>query len=69
MHALDARVEPRIPDAGRRREALDVLHDHEDLFRAPARPTLTHDDLHHANLLLRRGTSGWTLAGPAARLT
>jgi len=63
LDALYARVELRIPDAGRRRRAHDVLHDHADLFRAPDRPTLTHDDLHHANLLFRRGTSGWTLAG------
>jgi len=63
LEALHARVELRIPDDRRRRQATDVLHDHADLFRAPARPTLTHDDLHHANLLFRRGTSGWVLAG------
>ena len=63
VDAMHARVELRIPDAARRQQALDVLHGHADLFRAPDRPTLTHDDLHHANVLFRRGRSGWVLAG------
>ncbi|WP_162250285.1 phosphotransferase family protein [Cellulomonas sp. Root485] len=63
LDALHTRVDLRIPEGARRQQAHDVLHDHADLFRAPDRPTLTHDDLHHANLLFRRDKSGWVLAG------
>ncbi|KQR15974.1 phosphotransferase family protein [Cellulomonas sp. Leaf334] len=63
VDALHARVGLRVPDGARRRRAHDVLQRHAGLFTTPGRPTLTHDDLHHANLLFRQGAGGWTLAG------
>lgn len=62
VDALHERVDLRIP-AGARRQAHAVLQDHAALFTAPAAPTLTHDDLHHANLLFRQAAGGWVLAG------
>lgn len=63
VDALHARVDLRIPDGARRQQAHAVLQRHGGLFTAPARPTLTHDDLHHANVLFRRGPGGWVMAG------
>ena len=63
VDALRARIALRIPEGPRRSTAQDVLERHADLFAGPVRPTLTHDDLHHANLLFRSGPSGWSLAG------
>ncbi|GEL97452.1 phosphotransferase family protein [Cellulomonas terrae] len=63
VDALHARVDLRIPDGARREQAHAVLRDHAALFAAPAQPTLTHDDLHHANLLFRPCPGGWVLAG------
>lgn len=63
VDALRARVALRIPDGERRSLAEDVLDRHADLFAGPVRPTLTHDDLHHANLLVRWGAGGWRLVG------
>lgn len=63
VDALRARIAGRIPDGERRSLAEDVLDRHADLFVGPARPTLTHDDLHHSNLLFRSGAGGWRLVG------
>ncbi|WP_446925512.1 phosphotransferase, partial [Klebsiella pneumoniae] len=44
--------------------ALSSLERHADLLvEGPGRPVLTHDDLHHANLLFRYRADGrWRLA-------
>ncbi|GEK21081.1 phosphotransferase family protein [Cellulomonas xylanilytica] len=63
LDALGDRITARIPPGRQRVLAQDVLARHASLFDGPVgRPTLTHDDLHHANLLFRRRTDGsWRL--------
>lgn len=62
LDALHDRVVLRIRRGDRLALAHGVLDRHADLFAGPAAPTLTHDDLHHANLLFRRRATGWRLA-------
>jgi aminoglycoside phosphotransferase (APT) family kinase protein len=62
LDALRARVALRIPRAAERAVALDVLAGHAGLFASQPDATLTHDDLHHANVLFRRDASRWRLA-------
>jgi aminoglycoside phosphotransferase (APT) family kinase protein len=61
VDALRTRIDLRIRDDRRRTLARQVLEQHGHLFRTDPRPTLTHDDLHHANLLFRRAGDGWHL--------
>ena len=59
VDALGARIELRIPAGPRRILAQRALESHAGLFAGPAaRPVLTHDDLHHANLLFRESAGG-----------
>ncbi|WP_315093877.1 phosphotransferase [uncultured Cellulomonas sp.] len=60
--ALRERIALRIPAGPKADVAERVLHRHAALFDEPVAPTLTHDDLHHANLLFRAGPDGWRLA-------
>ncbi|KQY43835.1 phosphotransferase family protein [Cellulomonas sp. Root137] len=62
VDALHSRIALRVRDEERRALAHGVLDRHAGLFAEPVRPTLTHDDLHHANLLVRRAPDGWCLA-------
>ena len=61
VEALQARISLRIRDGSNRELAQQALQQHGELFRTDPRPTLTHDDLHHANLLFRRAGDGWHL--------
>jgi aminoglycoside phosphotransferase (APT) family kinase protein len=63
LPALHERAELRIGD-GRWRASFHELLDREALlFADEAVATLTHDDLHHGNLLFRRGRDRWRLVG------
>lgn len=61
VDALHAQISLRVSDGRHRTLARRVLQQHAELFRTDPRPTLTHDDLHHANLLFRRAVDGWHL--------
>lgn len=61
VEALQARISLRIRDGSNRELAQQVLQQHWELFRTDPRPRLTHDDLHHANLLFRQAGDGWHL--------
>ncbi|NUU19732.1 aminoglycoside phosphotransferase family protein [Cellulomonas humilata] len=62
LDALHDRIALRTRREDRRALAQAVLDRHADLFAEPVVPTLTHDDLHHANLLFRPHATGWRLA-------
>jgi aminoglycoside phosphotransferase (APT) family kinase protein len=62
LDAMRDRIRLRIPAGDRRAVAERVLQRHSALFDEPQRPVLTHDDLHHANLLFRPTSAGWRLA-------
>lgn len=62
LDALHGRVERRVPDGPARATAHDLLDREAVLFTGDRSPVLTHDDLHSANVLVRRTATGWRLA-------
>lgn len=62
LAALRLRAELRIADRERRMIFDLALARHEQVFDPLVEPTLCHDDLHHENVVFRRGGSGWELA-------
>jgi Phosphotransferase enzyme family len=61
LAALHGQVELRVPSAARD-TAREVLDREARLFERGDEAVLTHDDLHGANVLVRRTPSGWRLA-------
>jgi aminoglycoside phosphotransferase (APT) family kinase protein len=51
-----------VPDGPARATAHDLLDREAVLFSGDRSPVLTHDDLHSANVLVRRTATGWRLA-------
>lgn len=60
--ALAARARLRIPGRAEQDTFLRVLDREAALFAADRDPVLTHDDLHHGNVLVRRSVDGWRVA-------
>ncbi len=64
LSALRCRADLLIMDEGVRGSFDELLDRRASLFVVPEQtPTLTHDDLHHANLLFRAARDGWQLTG------
>jgi aminoglycoside phosphotransferase (APT) family kinase protein len=60
--ALRARTLARTPPGPGRDVAQQVLARYGHLFDGTHPAVLVHGDLHHANVLVRRGAAGWGLA-------
>jgi aminoglycoside phosphotransferase (APT) family kinase protein len=63
LDALHARAELRMVGSRERDTFHSLLDRDAELFRGPQLPTLSHDDLHHGNLLFRERQGRWELAG------
>lgn len=64
LQALRHRAEARVTDERARGAFNDLLDREAGLFVVGEQtPTLSHDDLHHANLIFRAGRGGWQLTG------
>ncbi len=61
--ALRRRADLRIGDERRRELFLEVLEREAALFSDAGTASLSHDDLHHANVVFRLAGGGWHLAG------
>lgn len=62
LAALHARAELRVHDVRKRATSHELLDREAALFTDQTAATLTHDDLHHDNVLFRRHRDGWRLA-------
>lgn len=62
LAALHRRADLLVVEPGPRAELHELLEREAALFTAAQRPTLTHDDLHHGNVVLREDHDGWHLA-------
>ena len=62
LTALHRRTDQLVPGSGARAEVHALLEREAALFD-DARPTLCHDDLHSANVLLAPDRDGWRIAG------
>ena len=62
LDAIHGRIEQRVPPGAAQATARRLVAQEATLFRRDERPVLTHDDLHAANVLVRRTTTGWRLA-------
>ena len=62
LTALHLRTDQLVPGSGARAEVHALLEREAALFD-DARPTLCHDDLHSANVLLAPARDGWRIAG------
>ncbi len=64
LGALRRRAQLRVADERRRAAFCELLDREADLLAGDRRaPTLSHDDLHHANVVFRAERGTWRLAG------
>jgi aminoglycoside phosphotransferase (APT) family kinase protein len=63
LDGLRRRAELRIPRPDHREAFFDLLDREQDLFAEPGPATLSHDDLHHGNVVFAAERDGWRLAG------
>jgi aminoglycoside phosphotransferase (APT) family kinase protein len=59
--AVRQRADQRVRDPRRRDLIGDLLERDAGAFVVRARPVLTHDDLHHGNVLVREQDARWTV--------